>query len=213
LVAEAGAEVLSIVAPDLAEARAAAARFPGLSRLELELDDYAGLEGDDLDGRQVVRAVASTSTAARALLALPATFEVVVLLDRETAPWLLSLAEPPPRLAIRQPTYERLTESAERDVDLADFFAAFRHPVPVEAVPACLTGRPPRARPEPLDTAMMTVDGRLDVFRYAKRFVLAHYLTKSLRCRGCVHDRDCAGVHVNYVRAHGYAVLRPVSPA
>ena len=110
-----------------------------------------------------------------------------------------------------QPSYDRLTEAADRDVDLHDFFARFTHPVPVEGVPACVTGRAERARPDTLDTAMLDAAGRPEIFRYARRYVADHYRTKSLRCRDCIHERDCRGLHVNQVRAHGYGVMRPVA--
>jgi hypothetical protein len=211
----AGARALWVRAPDLTRARAAVARLPHLTALELELDDAAGLaealDADGrLDGRRVRRAVAATAAQAEGLLAIPAGFEVAVRLDRHTAPWLLALAGPSPRLVLLQPTYERLTEAADAAVDLHDFFARFRHPVPVEGLPACVTGRAERARPDTLDTAMLDGDGRLEIFRYARRYVLEHYRTKSLRCRACVHDGDCRGLHVNQVRAHGYGVMRPV---
>ena len=129
-------------------------------------------------------------------------------LTQATAPWLLSLTEAPPNLALYQPTYERLTENGAHDVDLREFFDAFRHAVPVEGVPACVTGRAPRVRKETLDTTMMLPRGALEIFRYAKRYILEHYRTKSLRCRGCAHAAGCDGLHVNYVRAHGYGAMR-----
>src|SRR5581483_719816 len=204
------AETFWLRAPSLDRARAALARHPRAKRVELELDDYAGLDGGLLDGKPIVRAIARTVAQARALLSIDA-FEVVVDLTRETAEWLLGLAAVPARLALRQPTYERLTEAAERDVELRDFFARFRHSVPVEGVPACVTGRAPRPRPRTLDTAMLTEGGRVEIFRYTKRYIVEHYTTKSLRCKTCVHDSACAGMHVNYVRAHGYAFMQPAS--
>jgi hypothetical protein len=73
-----------------------------------------------------------------------------------------------------------------------------------------VTGRAERRRPDTLDTAMLDGAGRLEIFRYAKRYIVDHYRTKSLRCRGCEHHRDCRGLHVNHVRAQGYGVMRPV---
>jgi hypothetical protein len=35
-------------------------------------------------------------------------------------------------------------------------------------------------------------------------------MTKSLRCRPCIHADRCQGLHVNYVRAHGYAAMVPI---
>jgi MoaA/NifB/PqqE/SkfB family radical SAM enzyme len=211
----AGATTLWVRAPDLARARPVLARFPHLARLELELADgdglAAALDGDGrLDGREVVRVIAGGAAEAEALLEIPAAFEVVVRLNRETAAWLLSLPAAPPRLVLLQPTYERSTEAAAQDVDVADFFARFRLPVPVEGLPACVTGHPERARPDTLDAAMLDAGGRPEIFRYAKRYILAHYRTKSLRCRGCAHDAGCRGLHVNQVRAHGYRLMVPV---
>jgi hypothetical protein len=215
LVTQSGASALWVCAPDLPRALASLTRFPSVPELELELQDYTGLaaalspEGL-LAGRHLVRAHATTVAQAEALLALEGSWEVVLDLTQETAPWLLALASVSPRLVLHQPSYERLTEAAARDVDLREFFARFPHPVPVEGVPACVTGRPPRPRPPTLDTAMMTPEGRLEIFRYTKRFILAHYRTLSLRCKECVHRQGCDGMHINYVRAHGYGLMQPV---
>ncbi len=207
-----GLDTLWVRSPDLSRAREAIARFPQLEKLELELDDVAGV-APTIDGRAVTRVVVRHAAQAIELLATDAPFEVVVDLTRENEPWLSSLREAPARLVVRQPTYERLTEAQAHDLDLRAFFAAFPAEVPVEGVPACVSGRAPRARPRVLDTAMMARDGRVEIFRYARRYLLEHYRTKSLRCRGCAHDATCDGMHVNFVRAHGYAVMQPVPAA
>jgi MoaA/NifB/PqqE/SkfB family radical SAM enzyme len=218
LVTASGASTLRLVAPDLAAARAALAGFPGPTELELELDDYAGLDASlvadgTLDGRHLARVVARRSDDARALLTLSADFEVQVAINTETAGWLRTLRDAPSRLSLNLPTYERLTESQANDVDLRGFFAEFPYPVPVEGVPACVLGRAPRAERPTLDTAMMDASGRLEIFRYTQRYILAHYRTKSLRCGSCVHAATCTGMHVNYVRAHGYGLMQPVTAA
>ena len=53
--------------------------------------------------------------------------------------------------------------------------------------------------------------GRLSIRRVAKYHVEERYAAKSLRCRGCVHDATCAGLHINQVRAHGYLWLSPIT--
>lgn len=203
-------QVLWIKAPNLARAKTALEAFPHLRRLELELDDVAGVSGT-LEGRAVERVAVRHAAQAAELLANDESFEVVLDLTRENEAWLLGLQSAPSRLALRQPTYERLTESAEHDLDLRAFFQKFVHPVPVEGVPACLSGRPPRQRPGMIDTAMMSTDGRVEIFRYTRRYLLEHYRTKSLRCGDCAHVDACDGLHVNFVRAHGYGVMEPVT--
>jgi len=218
LAQEAGARALWVVAPDLAAAEACAAGFPGVPELELELADSSGLlahgtgpEGQvEIAGKRLTRVVVRTAAEAAALLAGPGDFVVALALARANEAWLRGLTEAPRRLLLWQPTHERLTSSAEEDLDLPRFFAGFTLPVPVEGVPACVLGRAPSERPGLLDGAMLTGEGRIEIFRYAKRYVLGRFFTKSLRCRGCVHDAGCRGLHINYVRAHGYAAMQPV---
>jgi MoaA/NifB/PqqE/SkfB family radical SAM enzyme len=204
----AGAKTLVVVAKDVEEAREVTAPYDFAEEVEVELEDYRGL-GERLGHLRVVRAVAATVAQAEMLLAIEGGFEVVVLLTRETAAWL-SEGATPSRLVVRQPTYERLTQAGERDADLPAFFAGLDPAVVVEGVPACIAGRLPRPRPPTLDTTMMRPDGRLEIFRYAKRFIVDRYFVKSLRCKECVHEADCRGLHVNQVRAHGFAWLEPV---
>lgn len=228
----AGCRALWLCSPSLARAREQADTwtelFAGTTELELELDDYAGfaealepgdqpgtpgVKLDRLLGKRVTRVIVKTVADAEAMLAINAEFEICVELSREVEPWLLELAEQPQapsRLALRQPTYERLTESAERDLDLREFFAKFTHPVPVDDVPSCVIGRPARKRRELLDTSMMTLDGKLEIFRYIKRYILDRYWRKSLRCKTCVYSSDCRGMHISYIRAHGFALMQPV---
>ncbi len=210
LAEHAGARALWVRAPSLARAKTVLAEYPKLTELELELDDYAGLEGDVLDGHHITRATAANVAQLETLLTI-GSFSIVVQLGHATAAFVLA-ASPASlaRLILRQPTHERLTDSAAQDIDLSAFFAALKTPVPVEDVPACITGRTPHARPLVLDAAMLDGDAHLEIYRYTRRYVLDHYYTKSLRCKGCKHNASCDGLHVNYVRAHGYAVMQPV---
>lgn len=221
LAREAGARGLWVVAPDLAAAEVAAGGFEGVPEIELELGDVAGLielvEGTGpegqvrIAGKVLTRVVVREAGEAARLLGLPGAFVVALALSRANEAWLRGLGEAPARLVLWQPAHERLTSSATEDVDLGEFFAGFGLAVPVEGVPACVLGRAPSERPAVLDGAMLTDEGRIEIFRYAKRYVLDRFFTKSLRCRGCVHNAGCRGLHINYVRAHGYGLMRPVT--
>jgi hypothetical protein len=209
ILASSRARTLHVVAPNVPRAIEAASRFPSLTDLELRLEDWSGLEA--IAGR-LTRVEARTAEAAQALLAIAGSFEVVVDVTKDTAPWLLSLDEAPARLALSQPTYERASDAREHDVDLRTFFGSFRHAaVPVEGVPACILGREPRRRPAMMDLAAADPGGRLEIFRWTRRYVEERYVTRSLRCSSCVHAPRCEGVHVNFVRAHGYSPLQPVT--
>jgi MoaA/NifB/PqqE/SkfB family radical SAM enzyme len=213
LAVQAGARTLWVVAPDVVSALAEIARHPGVTAVELELADVSGLdvwtsERSDVSWR-VTRAIAWTSAQAEALLAMPGDFEVTVALTRANEPWLLVRGEVA-RLGLFQPNYERMSEAKAQDVDLRAFFGRFAAEVPVEGVPTCVTGRAPRQPVRTLDTAMMRPDGQLEIFRYIQRYIQEHYKARSLRCKPCVHASRCDGMHINYIRAHGYELMQPV---
>lgn len=210
-----GAETLIFVAPTVASLEAELTRFEMLTQVALELDDYGDLGealADDgtLCGRRLISCYARTKAQADALFAIEGDFEVIVALTKDNEPWLLE-RQSGARLALRQLTWERMSESRDGDLDLHAFFGRFELDVPLEGVPACVSGRAPRPAPETLDTAMTSDDGKLEIFRFIKRYILAHYMTKSLRCNDCAHEASCQGMHVNYIRAHGFEVMRPIA--
>ncbi|MEZ4382224.1 MAG: radical SAM protein [Nannocystaceae bacterium] len=215
LAAVAGADRLWVVAPTLERALPLLGAFPAIAEVELDLEDCAGVaqalsEGAALAGKRVRRVCCRSAAEAEVLLAIDG-LEVVLELSQATAPWILALEAAPAGLVLRQPSHERLSESATSDVDLPAFFAALTPAIPTEGVPACILGRPPRRRPRHLDGAMLTPEGRLEIFRYARRYIADRYYTKSLRCRSCLYNDDCRGLHINYVRAHGYAAMQPIA--
>jgi len=211
LAARAGARTLQVLARDLADAEAVAARF-ALPEVELRLVDWTGVETSALP---ITRMLVSSRREVEALapLADARGIELVLDLTTQVAPWLLSLRSPPARrFALRQPTWERRTESASQDLPaLRAFFDELPWEVPVEGLPRCVLGRAPRPPRRVYDTAMATPDGRLEPFRFVQRHILDGYFTKSLRCGRCAHEESCRGLHVNYVRAHGFAAMQPVT--
>jgi len=215
LAKQAGVSTLILVAERVADVGPALDGFPAMRSLHLELGDYTGFaaaldEDGRLHGRDVLSVRAGSAEEAEALLGLAQSFEVRIELRRRNEAWLFGLEELPSRLAIVQPTYERLTESAHEDVDWEAFFRDFRFEPPVEGVPHCALGRAPRASVKALDAAMLVDSGAPEIFRYTKRYIRDRFVTKSLRCGDCAYDLECEGVHINRVRASGYRVMRPV---
>ena len=209
------AKVARLVAPNLEGARPLAqAAVP--DDIELELASYDGLE-QALDagrvlGKRLVRAWASDVASLERLRALPGTFDIGVYLTTETAPALLALEGSLDRFVLGQKNYERVTDARTNDVEHAAFFAKLGRPVRTENIPPCLAaGAPPKRRLEMLDASMLGADARVDMNKFTQRYVLDGFYTKSMRCRSCVHDASCRGVHINFARAHGYKVLEPIA--
>lgn len=203
-----------IVAPNLAEAAVLAAKV-SQSALELELGSYAGLsELLDADGRlwggKLVACYTDDADAARVLLSAAGTFEVRVFLTQSTEAMIRDSVEPSSRLVIVQKNYDLVSDARANDVDTKSFFRTYTPAVPVENIPACITGRTVRPAPKLLDAAMLGPDARVDMTAYTKRYVADGFYTKALRCKDCRENATCRGVHVNWVRAHGFGALEPM---
>lgn len=188
------------------------------AEVELELDDYEGLEAalapdGTIFGKKLTRCYTASPATMTRLLALDARFEVAVFLTRATAPAVRSLGVPPARLVLAQRNYDLVSDAHVHDVDTKAFFAAYPAEIPVENVPTCILGRAPRPHPYTLDVAMLGSDARIDMTAYTKRYVADAYYTKALRCGTCSENATCRGVHVNWVRAHGFSALTPLVAA
>lgn len=206
-----------IAAASLAAARPLSDRL-NTHELRLELKDYQGLaealEGNLLWGKELVQVVASSPEQITELLSIDAPFEVVVLLTNTTAEAILAMPEISDRLVLRQPNYDLVTTARVNDVDLSAFFARLPRPIPTENIAPCLApGAIPRDlgdHPSTLDTATLADDGRIQMAKYTGRYILQNFYTKSLRCKECIHYEKCRGMHITWVRAHGYSLLNPV---
>jgi hypothetical protein len=119
-----------------------------------------------------------------------------------------------PRLVLRQPNHDRASEAHERDIaDVRALLSSLPETLGIENVPACIAGA--RARPEPAtaDASVLGPDGRLVMTAFTQRFVEDGFYTKPVRCNACVKDASCRGVHVNWVRAHGFGAIEPIRGA
>ncbi len=210
------ARVVHVVAGDWATARSLAERATADS-VWLDLPGYADFsehvaaEGT-FAGKRVERCWVRTPEELERLLAMDGDFDVAVYLDRALAGALAALETVPSRVVVAQPRYDRVTLNRRNDVpDLAAFCATLPAHVRTADVPACLGGREPERIASRLDGGMLGPDARIAMPRYTERYVADRYLTKSRRCSSCVHDAVCRGVHINYVRAHGYGALVPVT--
>ncbi|MCB9588998.1 MAG: radical SAM protein [Polyangiaceae bacterium] len=212
------AAALRVVAPSVEGAvqliQDQRANFTEAPTLYLELENYTGLdealEGDRFADLVLGRCYANTPAQAKLLFGLEGAFEVCVALTQQTRAIIDEHADDP-RLGLEQPNYDRVTEQLRSDVPLREVLSGLPTNIPVENVPACILGREPRAVATHLDAAMLGADARIDMTKYTKRYIADRYYTKSRRCKECKFDSTCRGVHINFVRAHGYKELDPVA--
>ena len=206
-------ETLWIRAVDLAAAAQVVRELPPRN-LILELECYSGapdgLPGDTLEGRPITRVIVDDPGSLKRLLEGSAKYEVAALLTPEVADEVVTnLPQAPSRLVLAAANHDRLTDALARDADLPSFFQQYREPVPVENVPACISGRPPRSPLPALDARVLRSDGSVDVVGFTGWYIREAYTLKSRRCHACRRVGECAGAQVNFIRAHGFGVLRP----
>ena len=213
---------VKLTARDAEEAAGALDRLP-FAGADVTVELAAGAATTALHGLPQVRrfAVATVADAARILQgpdAVPAPHEVEVRLDQPLAAWLLEHAELVAqwgkRLVLTLRTHEYLSESQATDPDPASLRALAALGARTKNVPKCMTGT--AAEPhdhQVLDATLLDGAGHLDLDRYVNHFVVEEYFAKSLRCGRCAEVDRCHGVHVNYVRNHGFAVMAPLDEA
>lgn len=212
------AAALKIAAADVAGAaqliQATRARFSQPPGLYLELQNYSGLtdamHAGCFEGLELRRCYVGNAEQARALFEMAEAFDVCVAVNQQTRE-LIEEFRANPRLALEQPNYDRVTEQLRQDVPLREVLSSLPENIPLENIPACISGREPRSVATRLDGAMLGADARVDMAKYTQRYIADRYYTKSRRCKDCKHDVSCRGVHINFVRAHGYKELEPVS--
>jgi len=200
---------------------AAAAGLPETVGLELTLDAPLPLPAG---WRRPVRLRVSGAEALDGLLAapLPDWLSIELALGAESARWMLEhrallaerAAELGPRLRIDQPSWEHLSEAAAADVkDPAAFFDELGLSLWVSGLPACqapgqrLCLAPARTGPALFEPET----GRVDIRALARTHVADHYRAKSVRCRDCVVNSLCDGVHINMIRDQGLRLCRPLA--
>ncbi len=192
----------------------------------VELDAGAGWDGSDWseDGAlaRVDRVVVSTVDDAAAVLVgksrLPERLTVEVRLTQALAAWLLArpatLKAWAGRLVGCLPNHQFLSESQESDPTPETLRRLADAGVRLKNVPRCLAG----AEVEPhdhelLDASLLDRSGDLDLDKYVHHYIEHEYYAKSLRCYRCAFQDSCRGSQVNYLRNHGFRMLRPLDEA
>ncbi len=183
------------------------ARFPDAA-VWVELADAAGAR-EEIDGRRIDRIVVSRPEDV-AIAVATGVREVVIELNARTAVALFE-SRPTAPVVLWLRGRDALSRTLENDVDLRAFFERLGpSPVPTEGIPACLAGPLAREMPRAVDLSALRGDGKIDLYGFTDAFITDAYRAKSLRCRECVHDRNCSGLPINHVRAFGFRQIEPI---
>ncbi len=159
-----------------------------------------------------VTIVATTARDLEAVSTLPNPVDVE--LNADTASWLRShrdwVTDKGAALGVFPQLFLKLETARREQVDLREVLADLPlSQARLNNIPACLSGRDEssRARYVANEALLREVE---DVPAHAQHYFWKRYMTKSVRCRDCVLDASCDGVHINYARQFGYRQLVPV---
>ncbi len=146
---------------------------------------------------------------------VPEPMEVEVLINRPLATWLLArpatLRSWGERLIITLPDHEYLSGSQQLDPAPETLARLAAGGARLKNVPRCVAGTEVMAHDHALlDASMLDRGGDLDLDRYVHHFITSEYYAKSLRCHRCAKFDRCKGLHVNYLRNHGFRILTPL---
>jgi len=141
-------------------------------------------------------------------------FEIV--LNQRTMPELLNnldfVQEHADRLVFTLRNHEYVSESREHDpapediAKLATVARRFRN------LPECITGHEPEGSDRRLlDSLIVDSKGLIDLDAYVHHYVVEEYYSKSRRCDTCIKKDACEGLHINYLRNHGYKMCAPIN--
>ncbi len=211
-------------APDAASALAALDSFapttpegkPAPVAVELDAGaDVRPLRAETRVDRIVVSSIASADKALVGSDRVPEPTTVEVRLDQALAAWLLArpatLQAFRGRLVASLRNHEFLSESQASDPTPATLRKLADAGVRLANVPRCVTGKESEPHThELLDASMLDRGGDIDLDRYVHHYIGHEYYARSLRCYRCAEQDHCRGMHVNYLRNHGFKVLRPL---
>ena len=163
---------------------------------------------------------ATVDAACERILSKAAPIELEVVLGAETLAWLTEEHERCQPLieagliVASLPNFEYLSAIRETGVGPKELGELGELGYRLMNVAQCLGGD----RVEPgahfeLSRGMIDDKGQMKVSPYVQRYITGEYYKKSIRCRGCVFTSQCKGMHIQFLRAHGFASLKPVQEA
>jgi pyruvate-formate lyase-activating enzyme len=139
-----------------------------------------------------------------------------VVLNQQTMPVLLSnldfVDSYADRLIFTLRNHEYVSESRSLDPTPEDIASLATSGRRFRNVPECLTGYAPEGTDRRiLDSLIVDSKGLIDLDAYVHHYVVEEYYSKSRRCDSCIKKDDCEGLHINYLRNHGYKMCAPIN--
>jgi len=208
---------LLVSAPDIA---AFSQAMPQQAKADIEvrlgLDDwrgYAEFKASDAAWAQNIKVLhLASAEAVEKFVTRPERPVIEIRRDTAAAAWKLREEISKRGDAILHvPSFEAMNDARAHLVDMRRYLKGWLGAaVRVENAPLCMH---PQAMPPEAATVIsadcFNAAGRLDVSAFAEHYIKHGYFSRSERCTECIHNADCRGMHINYLRLFGFATLIP----
>ncbi len=138
-------------------------------------------------------------------------------------PTWLREGEPQHRIILAVRNHELVSSELHDGVPPEQVHACLRRlsksTIRVRNIPCCLGGE--QIQSDSTDNAdqrdcltpdLFDAEGELDPKRFVSHFIERHAYAKSNRCSQCREQARCVGLHINAIRAHGFASMMPIGP-
>ena len=176
--------------------------------------------GEFVSDASVDQLVVRDANTAMQLLAQPPVPDgprLEVTLTGAAASWMLEHAETTKpwreagRLVLHLPSFEYMSEVQENGVGPTELEALAAAGYVLMNVTPCLGGEKAcEGVHDELSNGMLDAQGNLSVTPYVQRYIMGEYYKKSRRCEGCAVSDNCRGMHISFLRAHGFKSLKPL---
>lgn len=85
-----------------------------------------------------------------------------------------------------------------------EFRQFLRENTPVNNIPLCLWGTGKYEQYQDMSPKYTLED-------YTNKYITNLYRAKSQRCKTCIHNNWCKGIHMNFIRSYGFKILQPIT--
>lgn len=138
------------------------------------------------------------------ILKIPGVKKILILTNEN-----IHSINPQKRVELLFPNAKTITEEEREIPDIRIVKKISRkYQMRIANLPLCISGRFYRGNPM-MFRADFISNGDFDLLTIASEYLLNHNYHKSLRCKGCVHNSQCKGMHINHLRRFGFKILRP----
>ncbi|MGD9822776.1 MAG: radical SAM protein [Desulfobacter sp.] len=137
--------------------------------------------------------------------------KTVFLLNRDTRQMIMAHYDLVQRFAatisFRFPVFEKLSTARDEYEGILEFLCLFQS-IPVQDCTPCLANGGFFRSRNVISPELYLDKGRMDLGGLVEEYIHRDYFIKGDRCSECIHEKNCRGMHINFIRIFGFGRLK-----